>query len=1363
MAGFCSLERAGGFSMRRTFRRVFFSFCASVLAGAPEALVVREEGRFGPLVRHDPAASTGIAAEAPRDIPGYEAEALAWERFSESHGGSWRAFLDRRSGTPLLVEGPGIEWFDPAAGPPSIERLEARARAFLGEHRGLFKVDPAELVLEPRGSGPVDEDHVLLVFERRIGGVEVEGHRFLFWVNHGRLVSFGATRWAGLSRLPQPALSVEEARGILYAYMGIGPADAPSELEPARTVLVTTPAEPAPSGPYRGRPGEGAILRLAYRFVVRVEGDPGTWVGKVDAVTGDVLAFYDDTRYAQVKGGVHPVSNDGLCPDGCEQAGFPMPYADVSVDGSLATANDLGLFSCGASGSNATTTLKGPFVRVSDNCGIVSEARSCGGDLDLGSSPGTDCQVPPGTSPGNTRASRTSFYHLNRAMEKGRAWLPGNAWLSSQLGDNVNINSTCNAFWDGTVNFYKSGGGCRNTGEQAGVILHEWGHGLDANDGGGFDNPSEAYGDVVAFFETHLSCIGRGFVVSGNCGGYGDPCLDCTGVRDQDFDKHQSHTPATPSGFVQNNCGGGGGPCGKEEHCESHVAAQAVWDLAFRDLPAMGLDPQTSWQIADRLFYKSRQGSGGNAYNCALPSSDGCNAGSWFNSFRNVDDDDGNLANGTPHAAAIFAAFARHGIACGTASDPSNQNFAACTPPSAPVLVASPDDGAIHLSWNQVAGATRYHVLRNDLGCGAGHTIVATVSAPATSYDDTDLPNSFTMFYAVQAEGGTTSCLGPLSNCKAVAALPQKGEIRLDRDTYGCSSTVNVKVVDLGLGKNPNLVETVQVTATSTTEPTPEFLTLTETGPDTSQFTGSIGLASGSAVAGDGILQAAHGDLITVTYQDENTGQGLAGVAFATALADCAGPVASNIRVTDITDETAVVRWTSSEPADSRVEWGPTPALGRVATDAAFVTDHAVTLAPLMECGQFFFRIVSTDLRGNTAAYDAAGSPFSFAATRIPGLFIDNFETNTGWTLEGEWQIGAPQGKGSSPPDPSAAFSGTQVLGHDLTGLGTRPGDYEPQKIESAASPVINATSLVAGQLKFRRWLNTSGGGAQAFVDAFKNGTWSTVWSSDAFFGNSESSWSLQTLDVSAFADGNSQFRVRFRQKGGLTGSSSRSGWNIDRLVLKSANEPDWVACGGCASGPSFAGATGAEDLAPCADTGIRIEWQPAASWGTGSTGTYSVYRDTTPGFAPSAANRIAAGLVATSFTDATAPNGVTLYYLVRAENNETCSTGPNNGGVTDSNTVYVSARDDTSQPAPGDVGPTLRASNVNDAHVRLSWQQTPGAVRYRVYRADGPQGPFSPIAEVGTTVFEDKDELASGLDRAYVVKALDACGNEGP
>ncbi len=238
------------------------------------------------------------------------------------------------------------------------------------------------------------------------------------------------------------------------------------------------------------------------------------------------------------------------------------------------------------------------------------------GDIAFGTSAGTDCTTPGVGGAGNTHSARTQFYHLNRAKESARGWLPANTWLNAQLTANVNINPTCNAFWNGsTVNFYRSGGGCGNTGEIEGVSLHEYGHGLDTNDGNGSspDNGTgETYGDLTAALGTHTSCIGPGFLTS-NCGGYGDACTSCTGVRDIDWAKHTSNTPHTVANFTQARCptsAGYVGPCGREGHCESYISSEALWDFANRDLPSPGSG--SAWTIADRLWYLSRcDGHGG--------------------------------------------------------------------------------------------------------------------------------------------------------------------------------------------------------------------------------------------------------------------------------------------------------------------------------------------------------------------------------------------------------------------------------------------------------------------------------------------------------------------------------------------------------------------------------------------------------------------------------------------------------------------------------------------------------------------------------------------------------------------------------
>ena len=136
-------------------------------------------------------------------------------------------------------------------------------------------------------------------------------------------------------------------------------------------------------------------------------------------------------------------------------------------------------------------------------------------------------------------------------------------------------------------------------------------------------------------------------------------------------------------------------------------------------------------------------------------------------------------------------------------------------------------------------------------------------------------------------------------------------------------------------------------------------------------------------------------------------------------------------------------------------------------------------------------------------------------------------------------------------------------------------------------------------------------------------------------------------------------------------------------------------------------------------------------------------------------------GLYALSWTDSAPPSDVPLYYVVRAENNETCSDGPANGGVTDGNLVYVSATDATSQAPPGEVGATLILDPVNQAHVRLEWEVAPAAARYHVYRSTSPDGGFARIAEPVDPLHEDSGALDDGQSRYYLVLAADACGNE--
>jgi fibronectin type 3 domain-containing protein len=1541
----------------------------------------QEPSRFDLLVIHDPSVTVGVATLSVDSLASTDPHRIAWDSFKSTHGPEWKIYLDGRSGVPMLVEGQGIPWMDKSGesmldgSPANVETLEVSLRKFVSQNAAIFLTRDDELVLNRDASLRLTPEVWLITFDRMAEGIPVRGNRYVFTISHGNLVSFGAPRWSRITTNPTPSLGADQALQQLYQYMQLNGDEGIELVNYGDLLFLPLGVIGTTEAPYNGLIGDGYDSALVWHFALRVAGEPGTWVGMVDAHSGNILSFYDDNKYAQVKGGVYPESDDQICPSGCEQPDFPMPFADVDVGGTPLEANSMGLFDCTPIGSTATTTLNGPYVRVNDNCGNISESVFCDNDLDLSVSPGIDCSVPPGSSPGNTPASRSSFYHLNRAKEHARAWLPTNTWLTQKLTDNVNINSNCNAYWNGSVNFYTSGGGCNNTGEIAGVVLHEWGHGMDQNDGGGYDNPSEAYADVSDFMYDHTSCIGRGFYQSQQCSGYGNACLDCTGIRDQDWDMREDHTPSTAAGFIGNNCGGGGGPCGKETHCEGYLGAETIWDLAARDLPAMGLDQATAWQLMDKLWFKSRAGSGSNAYNCTPPDSDGCGSTTWFTKLRTIDDDDGNLSNGTPHAAAIFAAFDRHNIACGNASDPSNQNNSSCPTIGASTLTGIGLSSSASLSWDEVPDADSYLILRNDISCDHSFTIVGSVPAPSTTFTDSGLANGFVEYYMVQAVGSNSACDGPVSNCEAVTPQPYAGSVKFDRAAYGCSVTINIKIEDANIGSSTttatiwstteatpetvtltemapgswkyvgsinttsdppasdgllsitdgdlitaryidaddgegghdlvrettavgdcfppvvsgidamdisdtqatvvwttdqladsiltwgpskpptevessmtlktshsfhltglqsctvyyfqvsstdpsgnatvddnggqyyyfetygnfpevgivpchagqvslnaeiyscsdavtvtltdidlnmdtDVAETVEVTLTSTTETAEETLVLTETGPNTSQFRSTIFTDPGTP-ASDGLLQTSDEDILTASYFDQDDGAGNSAVSAKNAVADCGGPAVSNLHIEQITNSRVEVVWTTEEPATSRVDFGPTPALGSFEEDKGLVTQHRLAIHPFDACGEYYFRVTSADIYGNQSVASGPDGPFVFSTWEIPGLlFYDGFETDKGWFMDGEWERGEPQGLGGSygHEDPSRAWSGNQVLGTDLSGQGSYPGDYEPNTSTAAVTPILDATDLSNGKLLIRRKLGVEAGPNDQAAIRIRKGFWFSVWDSHSQTIN-DADYTYQTYDISVNADGNPALEISFS----IAANESRNyaGWTLDEVIIKDGSLPDFAACTDCSGSPAFFGLETVQDIDACAPGGVHLSWKPTAAWGTGSGGTYAVYRSTTSGFEPGPANLVASGLIGTSFDDTTAPESADLYYIVRAESDEMCSTGPNNSGVLDGNHVERMARNDISQPFPGSIS-TLRVFAVNEAHVRLEWDPVSNGATYRVYRSEQPDmsGAYL-LEEITGTFYEDHDEMLNNKDYYYRVQAANACGQE--
>jgi hypothetical protein len=600
-------------------------------------------------------------------------------------------------------------------------------------------------------------------------GVKVRGSYVTASINNGNLTLLGANNWGDINVSTNPAITTGEALEIIQAHVRGYPVTG-SWGKPELTLVPVQTGQ----NPNQNPVGQGYAHRLAWVIRPSFDNVNQNYEALVDAHNSELLSFQDTNQYAstlrEVSGGVQPVTNDGIVPDGVEQAGWPMPFDNVTTPSGTVTTDSGGNLPAPVDG-NITSTLNGKYVRINDNCGAASLTSA--GDIDFGTSAGTDCTTPGIGGAGNTHAARTGFYELNRIIEMGRSQLPTNSWLQQQLTSNMNINQTCNAFWSGSVNFYRSGDGCFNTGEIAGVFDHEWGHGLDDNDAvPNISSPSgEGIADVYAALRLNSSCIGRNFRAS-VCSGFGDACLSCTGVRDIDYLQRAS---GQPHDYTWSNAN-----CGGSVHCVGSVYSEAIWSLWKRELQAApyNYDNNTATEIVTRLTYIGA-GNTGTWFAGGAPNG-GCAATSGYMNFLAADDDNGTLLDGTPHMTAIYDAFNAQEIACQT--PPVQDSGCSATPSAAPLVTASPLDKSASLSWGAVTNASSYEVFRTDgvFGCDFGKVRVG--ETVGNSFSDAGLQNGRDYSYVVIPKGSEAACFGPSSSCTTVT--PAAGpNIDIDADS----------------------------------------------------------------------------------------------------------------------------------------------------------------------------------------------------------------------------------------------------------------------------------------------------------------------------------------------------------------------------------------------------------------------------------------------------------------------------------------------------------------------------------------------------------------------------------------------------
>src|SRR5262245_18893987 len=379
----------------------------------------------------------------------------AWEtRLARGREDSVRAFIDTRTGAvsnllesvPLV---PGRGEGNRLRGKADAAAVEAAFRAHLGARREVLGIDLAQL----GKARVVQVDHLWqITIPQTADSVLVRDARLMATLNHGNLVLLGTEYWSDVRGLnTRPTLSASQALDAGFGYAdGRRPEDVMIRA-PRLEIVPIAPQDLQVGEGYGGPIGDGIRHRLAWSFVFQRAPQESRWEVLVDAHDGEILAFRDNNQYARksIQGGVYPLTNTEICPNpdqcGVMQSNWPMPFADTGFPSPENFANSHGTYNY--TSGTATTTLSGRYVNIADACGGISNSSS-NGRINMGGVNGQHDCVSGGGSPGNTPASRTVFYEVNKLAELARGYLPGNAWLNATLTANVNLASTCNAFWD---------------------------------------------------------------------------------------------------------------------------------------------------------------------------------------------------------------------------------------------------------------------------------------------------------------------------------------------------------------------------------------------------------------------------------------------------------------------------------------------------------------------------------------------------------------------------------------------------------------------------------------------------------------------------------------------------------------------------------------------------------------------------------------------------------------------------------------------------------------------------------------------------------------------------------------------------
>jgi hypothetical protein len=368
--------------------------------------------------------------------------------------------------------------------------------------------------------------------------------------------------------------------------------------------------------------------RLADEFIITLDVDK--WLVLTDAVTGVILYEEHQICFVDIEGTVEGSCTIGIGAEQCEpEVPLGLPHMRVTAGANSAFSDVDGNFTISNPGSdpiNVSATYDGIYFDVSNYLGGIETV--------------TDPDVtPPGPAyllfnaaniSEQVRAQPNGYKYANVARDFILAQNPLYPTISTETDFPVWVNRTDGycpgnawySWWD-SINFCLSGSGYPNTAWTS-VIMHEYGHHLVQAGGSGQGEYGEGMGDTLAMLILDDPCTGLGFF--GDCGS----CL---------------RTADNTCQYSAGSCS----TCGSAVHSCGQLLSGCVWSVRNNLIVT---EPSDYLTILSSIAVN------------AVPMHSGSSITSSITvDYLTLDDDNGNILDGTPHYAEINGGFSAHGLA----------------------------------------------------------------------------------------------------------------------------------------------------------------------------------------------------------------------------------------------------------------------------------------------------------------------------------------------------------------------------------------------------------------------------------------------------------------------------------------------------------------------------------------------------------------------------------------------------------------------------------------------------------------------------------------------------------------------------